>query len=107
MRAALAAAERADSLLEIASARACASVLAAWEGDHATAAAAVEQALAELARVADGTLTEGLETVHLLALTAIAHERFAPADALLARGQTLARRSGQDLSLALLEPIAA
>ncbi|MDO8201389.1 helix-turn-helix transcriptional regulator, partial [Conexibacter sp. CPCC 205762] len=102
VRAALAAAERAESLLEIASARACASLLAAWEGDHVAAAAAVEQALAELQQVGDGELTEALETVHLLALMAIAHERFAPADALLARGETLARRSGQDLALAQL-----
>jgi DNA-binding CsgD family transcriptional regulator len=101
-RAALAAAERADSLLEIASARACTSALAAWEGDHAAAAAAVERALRELARVGDEELAQGLETVHMLALMAIAQERYADADALLERGATLARRTGQDWALAAL-----
>ncbi|HST42280.1 MAG TPA: AAA family ATPase [Conexibacter sp.] len=102
VRAALAAAERADSLLAIASARACAGMLAGWEGDYAAAAAAVEQALDELTRIGDEELMQGLETVHMLALMAIAQERYADADALLARGASLARRSGQDFALAAL-----
>lgn len=101
-RAALAAAERSGSLLAIASARACTSVLAGWEGDHDTAAAAVEQTLEELTKVGDDELVQGLETVYMIALMAIAHERYAQADTLLERGATLARRSGQDFVLAAL-----
>jgi DNA-binding CsgD family transcriptional regulator len=102
VRAALAAAERAGSRLGVASARACASVLASWEGDHAGAAAAVAESLADLTRLADDELAQGLETVYMLALMAIANERFADADALLERGAMLARRTGQDWALAAL-----
>lgn len=102
VRDALAVAERSGSLLAVASARACTSVLAGWEGDHATAAAAVERTLEELEQVADDELIQGLEIVYMLGLMAVAHERYAQADALLERGATLARRSGQDFVLAAL-----
>ncbi len=99
---ALAAAERAQAPLAIASARACLSVLAGWEGDHVRAAAAVEQALDELTQVSDEQLMQGLETVYMLGLMAIVHERYRQADALLERGALLSRRSGQDWALAAL-----
>ncbi|MDO8209062.1 LuxR family transcriptional regulator [Conexibacter sp. CPCC 206217] len=102
VRDALAVAERSGSLLAVASARACTSVLASWEGDHATAAAAVERALEELEQVGDDELIQGLEIVYTLGLMAVAHERYAQADALLERAATLARRSGQDFVLAAL-----
>jgi DNA-binding NarL/FixJ family response regulator len=102
VHAALAAAEAAGSRYAIASARALSSMAASWAGDHAAAAALVDQALGELALVTDEELMRGLETTYTLGLVAIAHERFAAADALLERGATLARRSGQDHALAAL-----
>ncbi len=102
VRAALAAAEAAGTSYAIASARALASMAASWTGDHGAAAALVDEALVELALVADEELMRGLETTYTLGLVAIAHERFAEADALLERGATLARRSGQDHALAAL-----
>ncbi|MDO8189509.1 LuxR C-terminal-related transcriptional regulator, partial [Conexibacter sp. CPCC 205706] len=102
VHAALAAAEAAGTRYAIASARALASMAASWAGAHVTAAALVDEALAELALVADEELMRGLETTYTLGLVAIAHERFAAADALLERGATLARRSGQDHALAAL-----